>query len=145
MPDDFEIPETDRIGAMMDDLFDGPAPTRAASPSRRTPSRRTPLHRTPPPRSTAGRRPRLGPVTLARFADGVNWMNVAGFESPLVPPPEPRIGGLTLGTFAAAVNWRNAADAAKLLPGRAAIRPPDSPATAPQPTVDDLLNDFSWD
>lgn len=130
MPDNFDIPETDRIGAMMDDLFDGPAPARPTPPPRRT----------QPPRAPGRHRPRLGPVTLARFADGVNWTNVAGFESTLVPPPPPRIAGLTLGTFADGVNWRNTAAAAAF-----ARKPPADPATAPQPTVDAFLSEFAWD
>jgi hypothetical protein len=119
----FDVPEFDRIGHLMNDLFGtGDAP----APARRPPAPR-------PARRRAGKS-RLGPTTLAAFAGAVNWKNAADFATPPGgPAPAPaRVGGHTVAAFAGMVNWRNAAAVA-------------GPAPEATPTLDTFLSEFNWD
>ena len=138
MPDDFEIPEFSRIGSMMHDLMaDDAQPRTVASPS--------PRRQRPPRTATGHRRSRLAPVLLSQFVEGVNWLNAAKFESPLVPPPPLQISRFTLAQFASCVNWANAMESPAFASLSATVNDPAVVVTAPQPTVDSFLSEFSWD
>jgi len=139
MPDDFDIPEFAQIGTMMQDLLPGEALPRADAA---TPARRQRLSRP----NSGRRRARLARVLVSQFIDSVNWSNAADFASPLQPAPSLCLSRFSVGQFAASVNWRNSPQplAAALVPGPATSEI-GSAATTPQPTVDSLLSEFSWD
>lgn len=138
MSDDFNIPESNRIGSMMNDLFAGELPS--SRPSAPSSGRRL-----TPPRLAPRRRRRLAPVSLGQFAEGVNWANASGYESPLLPPKEIKLGSFTLTAFAAGVNWHNASDAPGLLRTESPRVATRSQTASTQQSVDSFLSEFSWD
>jgi hypothetical protein len=140
---DFDIPETNRIGALMRELFDdAPATKRSAkngAEQRIAKGKKRAKHR-------GG--VRLAAFSVGKFSDGVNWRNAQGFSSPLKavggPAGGKRIGGLTVTAFAQGANWRNALDGPQLIVGAAAAAPVD-PNAGPPETLDDFFGDMKWE
>jgi hypothetical protein len=129
--DEFDIPEMNRIGSLMQDLEMDSAPIllkRAGTPVKKVKIVR-----------------KLHAVTLTTFCDGVNWKNTEGFRSPLreAPAAGVRLGSISVAKFAQAVNWKNALDGPQLLLG--VTTGPVAIDGGPPATVENFLGEFGWD
>ncbi|MFO0937374.1 MAG: hypothetical protein U0798_12765 [Gemmataceae bacterium] len=132
---DFDIPELNRIGSMMDDLI----PTERPGQNESRPTSRS------SPRRWRTRARRFTSYSLSSFSDGVNWKNAATFRSSLTmdtSSTRTRIGAVSLAKYSESVNWKNALDGPQLV---LVASNGAADSAGPPETLDDFFGSSTWE